>query len=290
MSDIINVVIIEEPVVVAAQIVEEPVALAVTIAEAPAGQDSTVPGPQGPSAYEVAVANGYVGTEAEWLESLEGEPGPPGATTIEGVAGLTAALAGKASTAHTHSNAEINTAIAAAANLSRAAMGAGAVGGQLFLAGTLALARQAMNENVLAPTINVPVVSSTALVNIGGMAFTVAADTTYLCFLFAHLNCGAGGYDVRLNLPGILNGTNTQNGYGIRMPGNGSVTGVNTVTSSNLRVAARGASQVGPEFSVFGFTTTSAGTAIFQFSQFSSSVAESRLLTATKAYVIPLTI
>lgn len=29
----------------------------------------------GPSAYEIAVANGFRGTEAEWLESLRGEPG-----------------------------------------------------------------------------------------------------------------------------------------------------------------------------------------------------------------------
>lgn len=35
-------------------------------------------GPQGLSAYQVALANGYVGTEAEWLESLEGDPGPAG--------------------------------------------------------------------------------------------------------------------------------------------------------------------------------------------------------------------
>jgi hypothetical protein len=36
------------------------------------------PGDPGLSAYEVAVANGFVGTEAEWLASLEGEEGPPG--------------------------------------------------------------------------------------------------------------------------------------------------------------------------------------------------------------------
>ncbi len=35
--------------------------------------DSLV-GPQGDSAYEVAVENGFVGTEEEWLESLNGEP------------------------------------------------------------------------------------------------------------------------------------------------------------------------------------------------------------------------
>ena len=33
---------------------------------------------QGDSAYEVAVKNGFVGTEEEWLESLKGEPGPAG--------------------------------------------------------------------------------------------------------------------------------------------------------------------------------------------------------------------
>ncbi len=69
----------------------------------PAGADSTVPGPQGeqgpqgvpgdpgpagvagadgadgadgPSAYQVAVADGFVGTEAAWLESLIGPEGP----------------------------------------------------------------------------------------------------------------------------------------------------------------------------------------------------------------------
>lgn len=38
----------------------------------PAGQD-------GASAYEVAVGNGFVGTEQEWLESLRGPEGPAGA-------------------------------------------------------------------------------------------------------------------------------------------------------------------------------------------------------------------
>ncbi len=34
----------------------------------------------GKSAYEVAVENGFVGTEAQWLESLKGEDGVAGAT------------------------------------------------------------------------------------------------------------------------------------------------------------------------------------------------------------------
>lgn len=38
-------------------------------------------GPQGPaglSAYEIAVLNGFVGTETDWLASLQGEAGPQG--------------------------------------------------------------------------------------------------------------------------------------------------------------------------------------------------------------------
>ena len=43
------------------------------------------PGPAGKSAYEVAKDAGFTGTEAEWLESLQGEPGDPGAdSTVPG--------------------------------------------------------------------------------------------------------------------------------------------------------------------------------------------------------------
>lgn len=41
------------------------------------GTGGTV-GPAGKSAYEVAVVNGFVGTESQWLASLEGAPGSPG--------------------------------------------------------------------------------------------------------------------------------------------------------------------------------------------------------------------
>ncbi len=50
-------------------------------------------GPQGPagadgdSAYEVAVAGGFTGTEAEWLASLEGPQGPEGPEGPEGPQG-----------------------------------------------------------------------------------------------------------------------------------------------------------------------------------------------------------
>lgn len=44
----------------------------------PAGADGT-PGADGDSAYEIAVAAGFMGTETEWLDSLRGEAGPAGA-------------------------------------------------------------------------------------------------------------------------------------------------------------------------------------------------------------------
>ena len=43
-------------------------------------------GVDGKSAYDIALAHGFVGTEAEWLESLKGEPGKDGAP---GAAGYT---------------------------------------------------------------------------------------------------------------------------------------------------------------------------------------------------------
>jgi len=47
----------------------------------PPGADGTIgltgaPGPDGSSAYDVAVANGFIGTEADWLLSLNGTDAP----------------------------------------------------------------------------------------------------------------------------------------------------------------------------------------------------------------------
>jgi hypothetical protein len=39
---------------------------------------------RGKSAYEIAVENGFVGTEADWLESLHGKDGEDGKTPIKG--------------------------------------------------------------------------------------------------------------------------------------------------------------------------------------------------------------
>lgn len=42
------------------------------------GGGSGTPGSDGASAYDIAVANGFAGTETEWLASLVGPPGSPG--------------------------------------------------------------------------------------------------------------------------------------------------------------------------------------------------------------------
>ena len=50
-------------------------------------------GDSGASAYEIAVKNGFVGTEVEWLESLKGEKGETGANGINGEDGVDGASA-----------------------------------------------------------------------------------------------------------------------------------------------------------------------------------------------------
>lgn len=45
------------------------------------------PGADGKSAYDIAVANGFVGTVAAWLSSLKGEKGDTGAKGATGSAG-----------------------------------------------------------------------------------------------------------------------------------------------------------------------------------------------------------
>lgn len=50
-------------------------------------------GDSGASAYEIAVKNGFVGTEVEWLESLKGEKGETGANGVNGVDGADGASA-----------------------------------------------------------------------------------------------------------------------------------------------------------------------------------------------------
>lgn len=48
-------------------------------------KDEGAKGDPGDSAYQVAVANGFVGTQAEWLASLEGAVGPQGPAGVDGL-------------------------------------------------------------------------------------------------------------------------------------------------------------------------------------------------------------
>src|SRR3546814_69711 len=47
-----------------------------------------IQGEEGLSAYEVAVVNGFAGTEGEWLASLEGPQGIPGEQGVQGEQGI----------------------------------------------------------------------------------------------------------------------------------------------------------------------------------------------------------
>lgn len=53
----------------------------------PMGGGGGTQGPPGASAYDVAVANGFVGSEQEWLDSLKGDKGEAGTPGNPGVKG-----------------------------------------------------------------------------------------------------------------------------------------------------------------------------------------------------------
>jgi len=82
-----------------------------TGATGPAGPAGTngADGEDGASAYEIAVFNGFVGTEAQWLASLEGPPGPIGATGPAGPAGDASAFETVAIAAGTSIPASVKT-------------------------------------------------------------------------------------------------------------------------------------------------------------------------------------
>lgn len=62
--DNVIVNIVEEPINVQVNIVEEPIVVTVNV--------SNVQGDAGISAYQVALNNGFVGSESDWLLSLKG--------------------------------------------------------------------------------------------------------------------------------------------------------------------------------------------------------------------------
>lgn len=96
-------VVLDDPVVdlelevadVSSSLLDMAIALAFKAVEEWDQATVTERGPEGKSAYRVAVDNGFVGTEEEWLESLvgpegprgrqgaDGEPGPAGVTSAE---------------------------------------------------------------------------------------------------------------------------------------------------------------------------------------------------------------
>ena len=59
----------------------------IEVAQGPAGNDGKI----GLSAYEIALEGGFVGSEAQWLESLKGENGKDGADGKDGVNGTNGA-------------------------------------------------------------------------------------------------------------------------------------------------------------------------------------------------------
>lgn len=69
----VKVEVIEERVVV--EVYDDTGKAATVAAEAPAVVEVSVPGLPGRSAYQAAVAGGFVGTETEWLGSLVGDDG-----------------------------------------------------------------------------------------------------------------------------------------------------------------------------------------------------------------------
>jgi len=70
---------------------------AVVVASITPGGDN-VPGPAGASAYEIAVENGFVGTEQEWLDSLVGPAGDDGTAATIAVGTVTTGAPGSAVT------------------------------------------------------------------------------------------------------------------------------------------------------------------------------------------------
>lgn len=161
----------------------------------PRGRDGAgSAGPAGASAYEVAVANGFVGDEAAWLASLVGADGADGSD-----ASVT--------------NANVNAALAADPAASIAALGMTDERWQVL--------KQAadLTNSTMAPA------------NVPGMSFTAAAGEVYLIDLFgaiqgAATTTGVGlCFDIPsgtvLGIGGHLNNINGFiTGYGQRADGN----------------------------------------------------------------------
>lgn len=65
--------IIEKPIInIQENIVSSPIQIEyVTLSYSINVEEVKIPGPSGKSAYEIAIQNGFIGTESQWLESLK---------------------------------------------------------------------------------------------------------------------------------------------------------------------------------------------------------------------------
>lgn len=63
--------------------------ITLAVAKKLAESGTGTPGKDGKSAYEIAVSNGFEGTEEEWIASLKGEKGDPGPKGEKGDPGTT---------------------------------------------------------------------------------------------------------------------------------------------------------------------------------------------------------
>lgn len=166
------------------------------------------------------------------------------------------------------------------------ALMAGPTGIDLLEAITTQQANEVLGITWLAPTSQVNVTSSTTLVNVPGMSFAVAANTTYMVTIHGRLNTGAGGHDMRLSVPSLQGSASATHGFGYRVNNAGAINSVQQITTTSLRVLANGSPQVAPDTCYFMFRTAgTGGTAQFQFAQFASNAATSSLLTSTRARI-----
>lgn len=78
--------------------------------QGPAGTNGT----NGSSAYQVALSNGFVGTEAQWLVSLQGATGVQGPAGAQGIQGIPGAVGATGATGQNGLNALIKTTTEAA--------------------------------------------------------------------------------------------------------------------------------------------------------------------------------
>lgn len=110
----------------------------------PAGADGA-PGADGASAYQVAVDEGFVGTEVEWLASLVGPEGPPGDDGADGAPGAPGVVNATAPATYNPGTQTIGVSVGTGA-------GTVAAGDDARITGAAPLASPAFTGNPTAPT------------------------------------------------------------------------------------------------------------------------------------------